>query len=330
MDKEVRTLVESFYADAAAEPKPTLCCPSTYTKDDIAHIPAEAREISYGCGSPVGLAGIREGENVLDLGSGGGIDCFIAAKRVGKGGSVVGVDMTDEMLGKARKASAKVAENLGYSNVEFKKGFLEEIPVESGVMDLVTSNCVVNLSPDKAKVLNEIHRTLKHGGRFCISDIVCEKEVPESMQADKKLWGECISGSLEEERFLNLAREAGFYGLHTVSRFPYRVVEGIRFDSITLKGYKFDKGPECVYKGHYAVYNGPFSSVRDDDGHDYPAGVPVEVCTDTLEKLNAPPYRGLFTIIDTEGEVEARPCGPGQGGQGGEGEKGPGGGSSCC
>lgn len=324
MDKEIRSSVESFYSEVAVEPKPTLCCPTSYKEEDVSHIPTEAREISYGCGSPMGLADIREGEKVLDLGSGGGIDCFIASRKVGKTGSVVGVDMTDEMLAKARKASVKVAANLGYGNVEFKKGLLEDIPVGSGAVDLVTSNCVVNLSTDKALVLREIHRALKHKGRFCISDIVSEKEVPEGMRADKKLWGECISGAIEEKKFLAMAREAGFYGLHIVSKFLYRVVEGMRFYSITLKGYKFEKGPECLYKGHYAVYNGPFSSVSDDDGHDYPVGIPVEVCTDTLEKLKGPPYRGLFTIIDTRGKLEAVPCRPR------ETEKTPGGGSSCC
>jgi ubiquinone/menaquinone biosynthesis C-methylase UbiE len=324
MEKDIRGSVESFYAGAAAKPQKTLCCPTSYNEEDVSHIPKEALDISYGCGSPVGLADIKEGETVLDLGSGGGIDCFIAAKKVGRGGRVTGVDMTDGMIGKAREASVKVADNLGYANVEFKKGFLEDIPVEAGVMDIVTSNCVLNLSPDKGKVMKEIHRALKDRGRFCIADIVSEKEVPPSMRSDKRLWGECISGSITEEEFLKLCREAGFYGLRVTSSYLYRVVEGIRFYSITLMGYKLTKGPECVYRGHYAVYNGPFSSVHDDDGHEFPSGVPVEICTDTLEKLTAPPYRGLFTIIDTEGEVEAVPCGPQNI------TKGSGDGSSCC
>jgi ubiquinone/menaquinone biosynthesis C-methylase UbiE len=323
MDKEIRGSVEAFYAEAASKPKTALCCPASYNKEEVSHIPKEVFEISYGCGSPVGLADIKKGEHVLDLGSGGGVDCFIAARKVGRGGRVIGVDMTDEMLEKARETSGEVAEKLGYLNVEFRKGLLEDIPVAGGVMDLITSNCVLNLSPDKRKVMEEIHRALKHKGRFCIADIVSEKEVPESIRADKKLWGECISGALKEEEFINLARKTGFYGLQVTSKFLYRVVDGLRFYSVTLKGYKFNKGPECVYKGHYAVYNGPFSSVHDDDGHEYLAGAPVEICTDTLEKLATPPYRGLFTIIDTEGEVEAVPCGP-------QDSKGALDGSSCC
>lgn len=162
--------------------------------------------------------------------------------------------------------------------------------------------------------MKEIYRVLKHGGRLCISDIVSETEVPEYMRADKKLWGECLSGAMKEDAFIKAARGAGFYGLHILSKSLYRETEGIRFYSITLKGYKFKKGPDCVYVGHFAVYNGPFKSVWDDDGHEYPAGQPVEVCTDTVEKLKMPPYAGPFTITDPEaGSVEEpAACSPGK------------------
>ena len=318
MAKDLRRDVESFYTGAAEKPQPELCCPVSYEDDDVSHIPLESREISYGCGSPVALAGLKEGDVLLDLGSGGGIDCFIAAKKVGKTGRVVGVDMTDEMLGKARASAEKVAENLGYSNVEFKKGFLEEIPVEDGTVDVVTSNCVVNLSPDKGGVMSEVWRVIKDGGRFCISDIVAEGDVPEDMQRDKVLWGECISGAIREDKFLELSRGAGFYGLNITKRYLYREVKGLRFYSITLTGYKLTKGAECVYKGHWAIYNGPFSSVSDDDGHEFPSGVPVEICTDTLGKLAKEPYAGHFTIIYPDGEAGAVACEPKEGS------------SSCC
>ncbi|MEE9613488.1 MAG: methyltransferase domain-containing protein [Thermodesulfobacteriota bacterium] len=314
MDGRIRDSVRDFYGDAAREQMPALCCPTSYSKEDTAHIPKEVLDISYGCGSPIGEAGVREGETVLDLGSGGGIDCFIAAKKVGSSGRVIGVDMTDDMLLKAKEAEREVAEKLGFSNVEFKKGFLEEIPVEDGSIDLVTSNCVVNLSHDKGKVMEEVYRILRHKGRFCISDVVSEKEVPEKMRADRKLWGECISGALKEDDFIDMSRKAGFYGLHVESRYLYHEVEGMSFHSITLKGYKFDKGAECLYKGQYAIYHGPFKSVHDDEGHEYPAGTPVEICTDTAEKLSSAPYRGLFTVVDTDGKVEGAACEPDEGG----------------
>jgi len=305
MGKRIRDSVSGFYSSAAAKPVKSLCCAANYSKEDVSHIPKDVLDISYGCGSPVALAEIKEGETLVDLGSGGGIDCFIAAKLVGRNGKVYGVDMTDEMLLKAKKASSKVALNLGYDIVQFKKGYLEEVPVEDEKADIITSNCVINLSPDKETVLKEIYRVLKHGGRFCISDIISETEVPEYMRADKKLWGECLSGAMKEDEFIKAARGAGFYGLQVLSKSIYRELEGIRFYSVTLRGYKFKKGKECVYAGHFAVYSGPFKSVCDDDGHEYPAGRPVEVCTDTVEKLKTAPYAGHFTIWDTEeGSVE--------------------------
>lgn len=305
MGKDIRDSVNEFYSAAALRPEESLCCAASYREEDVSHIPKEVLNISYGCGSPVAFAGIKEGEILVDLGSGGGIDCFIAAKMVGMNGRVYGIDMTDDMLLKSRDASSKVALNLGYDIVEFKKGYLEEIPLEGETADVITSNCVINLSPDKEGVLKEIYRVLKHGGRFCISDIVTDKDVPEDMRADRNLWGECLSGAMKEYDFMRAAKESGFYGLHNLSKSLYREIENIRFYSITLRGYKFKKGKDCVYAGHFAVYNGPFKSVWDDEGHEYPAGQPVEVCTDTVEKLKMQPYAGQFTILDPEaGSVE--------------------------
>ncbi len=133
------------------------------------------------------------------------------------------------MLIKAKEASVKVSLNLGYDNVEFRKGYLEEAPLGDGIADVVTSNCVINLAPDKGKVLGEMHRLLKHKGRFCVSDIVTDRDVPENLQSDKKLWGECIAGAMLEDEFINICRSAGFYGLHIVSRYLYREINGIRF-----------------------------------------------------------------------------------------------------
>ena len=305
-----RISVNKFYATAAIQPQKELCCPSSYNPADVSHIPQNILDISYGCGSPVTLANIESGENVLDLGSGGGVDCFIAAKMVGKMGRVIGVDMTDEMLVNASASREIIAKNLGFDNVRFLKGFLEEIPLTNECVDLVTSNCVINLSVHKEKVFREIFRVLKTGGRFVISDIVSEKEVAPSMKQNKRLWSECISGSITEAAFFNITRNAGFYGLEIVNRYLYKEVEGFKFYSITARGYKYKKSKECVYAGQYAIYKGPFSSVSDDDGHTYPAGILVEVCTDTAWKLSNPPYKGMFLLSDTLNKDVKISCGP--------------------
>lgn len=307
----VRKSVNEFYAAAAIQPQKELCCPTSYNAADISHIPLEALNISYGCGSPVTQANIKPGENVLDLGSGGGIDCFIAAKMAGEQGQIIGVDMTDEMLRNANATREIVARNLGYNNVRFMKGFLEEIPVTDECVDLVTSNCVINLSAQKEKVFQEIFRVLKAGGRFVISDIVSDREVPVSMKQDKKLWGECISGAITEAEFFNITRKVGFYGLEIVNRYLYKEVDGFTFYSITARGYKFKKSKECVYTGQYAIYKGPFSNVSDDDGHTYPVGMPIEICTDTAWKLSNPPYEGMFILSGGMQSKDVKTaCGP--------------------
>ncbi|MCB7128963.1 MAG: methyltransferase domain-containing protein, partial [Candidatus Brocadiales bacterium] len=170
-----RHAVREFYARAATDPDEGLCCAQGFSADDVAHIPKGVLERAYGCGGPVGVAGIAGGEKVLDLGSGAGIDCFMAAKQVGRSGKVIGVDMTDEMLDTANSFKAEVTRNLGYDVIEFRKGFLEEIPVESGYVDVILSNCVINLSPDKKQVFREMWRVLRDHGRIVVSDIVCDR-----------------------------------------------------------------------------------------------------------------------------------------------------------
>ncbi|MBI2472900.1 MAG: methyltransferase domain-containing protein [Planctomycetes bacterium] len=306
----VRKSVNKFYADAAIQPKKELCCPTTYDSADLSHIPQDILNISYGCGSPVTLAQIESGESVLDLGSGGGVDCFIASKIVGEKGCVIGVDMTEEMLGKADASRGFVAKKLGFDNVRFIKGFLEEIPLANECIDVVTSNCVINLSGHKEKVFQEIFRILRNGGRFVISDIFSDREVPASMKQDNKLWSECISGAITEVAFVNTIKAIGFYGLEVINRYFYKVVEGYQFHSITVKAYKYKKSKECMYIGQYATYKGPFSFVSDDDGHTYFVGIPVEVCTDTAWKLLNPPYKGMFTLSDGQNIDVEKPCGP--------------------
>ncbi len=310
-DDTVRKSVHEFYAAAANQPQRELCCPTSYNPADVSHIPREVLNISYGCGSPVTSAGIERGESVLDLGSGGGVDCFIAAKMAGETGRVIGVDMTDEMLNNANTSRKIVARNLGFDNVRFIKGFLEEIPLSGDSIDLVTSNCVINLSSQKKRIFQEIFRVLRVGGRFVISDVVSDREVPLRMRHDKKLWSECISGAVTEAEFFQIIKTIGFYGLQVVNRYPYKEVDGFNFYSVTVRAYKFKKSKECRYIGQYATYKGPFSSASDDDGHTYPVGIPVEVCTDTAWKLSNPPYKGMFFLSDMQNAETKMSCGPG-------------------
>ncbi len=311
IEKEtVRKSVNKFYSTAAAHTQKDLCCPTNYDSADLSHIPQEVLNISYGCGSPMTLAQIESGESVLDLGSGGGVDCFIASKMAGDRGRVVGIDMTDQMLIRANASRESVAKKLGFDNVLFIKGFLEEIPLTNECIDVVTSNCVINLSDQKEKVFREIFRILRKGGRFVISDIFSERDVPLFMKQNTKLWSECISGAITEVEFVNKIKAMGFYGLEVINRYPYKKVEGFQFYSITIKAYKFNKSKECEYKGQYAAYKGPFSFVSDDDGHTYPVGTPVEVCTDTAWKLSNPPYKGMFIVSDIQNLDVGKPCGP--------------------
>ena len=313
-----RERVRDFYHQAAQLPRPQLCCPSGYPEEAVSYLPKEVLEIAYGCGSPVDLAQIRPGEVVVDLGCGGGIDCFIAAKRVGPNGRVVGIDMTEAMLEKATDAKLKVAENLGYDVVEFKRGYLEEIPLPDQFADLVTSNCVINLSPDKEQVFVEIWRILKDFGRIVISDTLSEKPLPPGIKADPRLWGECIAGALTEEEYLTNLEKAGFYGLSVMKKDFWREVEGYRFYSMVLRGYKFAKRTGCTDIGQKAIYLGPMQAVVDEEGHLFRRNQAVEVCTDTAARLQHPPYDRFFVVtkVDSVQEIAPAPadgagCSPG-------------------
>jgi radical SAM protein with 4Fe4S-binding SPASM domain len=293
-----RAEVREFYGHAAEQPQAELCCPVRPDPEDLAHIPPEVVERFYGCGSPVSAAAPQPGETLVDLGSGAGIDCFIAARRVGSNGRVFGIDMTDQMLGVARASQPHVTAALGYDNVVFHKGILEQIPLDASSADIVTSNCVINLSPDKPAVLREIWRVLRDGGRAVIADIVADGEVPPPMRADGQLWGECISGALSEDAFLAAFERAGFYGISVLKKTFWREVEGTRFYSVTVRGFRFEKKAGCRYIGQHAVYLGPMKSATDEEGHLFPRGVPVEVCTDTAAKLTAAPYAASFAVVD--------------------------------
>ena len=297
LDKS-RLTVREFYGAAAEKPQAELCCPVQPDAADLEHIPKEVVERFYGCGSPVTAAALVAGESMVDLGSGAGIDCFIAAKKVGPAGQIYGIDMTDQMLSVARECQPKVADALGYDAVEFRQGYLEEIPVDDATVDVVTSNCVINLSSDKPRVFREIWRVLKDHGRLVVADIVSDDEVPPKMRADGQLWGECISGALTEEAFLAGVERAGFYGVSVLKKTFWREVEGCTFYSVTVRGYKFEKKGGCQFVGQYAVYLGPQKAVIDEEGHLFPRGESVEICTDTAAKLSHAPYAGTFAIVD--------------------------------
>ncbi len=177
-----------------------------YEAPDAAELPEEITGISLGCGDPVTIASLTPGETVVDLGSGGGIDCFLAVRRVGSTGKVIGVDMTSSMIDRARENKAK----LGVDNVEFRLGEIEHLPVADNTADVIISNCVINLSPDKNQVLREAYRVLAPGGRISISDIVTRGELPQDIKNSLSAWTGCIAGALEESEYLNLLEDAGF------------------------------------------------------------------------------------------------------------------------
>jgi arsenite methyltransferase len=222
------------------------CCPSEintgiaqsvgYTKQDLEAVPTEATGSSFGCGNPLAFAEVKPGESVLDLGSGGGIDCFIAADRVGKAGKVIGLDMTEEMIDKA----TKTADQNGYDNVEFRFGKIEEMPVDTASVDWVISNCVINLSPEKEEVFAETFRVLKPGGRLLISDVVAE-DLPAAMRDDIAAWASCVAGAVTESEYLGMIRDAGFEQVEIVDRLDYvqpSEAQPYTVASIRVKGIK--------------------------------------------------------------------------------------------
>jgi arsenite methyltransferase len=239
MTQELRDSVREKYGQAAKRVADgqtdasccgsSACCGSTteawdpitanlYDEGQKAGVPAEALLASLGCGNPTALAQLNEGETVLDLGSGGGIDVLLSAKRVGPTGKVFGLDMTDEMLALANENKAKA----GAQNVEFLKGEIEHIPLPDSSVDVIISNCVINLSADKGQVLREAFRVLKPGGRFAVSDVVVRGEAPEAVRRNMELWMGCVAGALEEMEYRDLLADAGF---RRVDIEPTRVYE---------------------------------------------------------------------------------------------------------
>ena len=332
---QVEAVVRQRYSKGAKQKVQALCCPVNYNAHFLKAIPSEIIERDYGCGDPSKY--VRQGETVLDLGSGGGKICYIAAQVVGRKGRVVGVDMNDDMLALARKYQPVMARKLGYENVEFHKGRIQDLALDLGVfaeylhkkpvknaadwlaaqshadtlrssqpmigtgtVDVVVSNCVLNLvqNSDKKQLFGEIHRVLKRGGRAVISDIVSDEDVPAELQNDPELWSGCISGSFREDLFLKAFEEAGFYGV--------RILERDDKPWRTVKGIEFRsvtveafKGKEgiCLEHNQAVIYKGPFKEVLDDDGHRIKRGVRQAVCDKTFQIYTREPYRSHFEPV---------------------------------
>jgi ubiquinone/menaquinone biosynthesis C-methylase UbiE len=245
---KIKKFVKKRYSKIAENDK--SCCPSCgnsslikqakiigYSEEDIKNLP-EASNMGLGCGNPVALASLKERETVLDLGSGGGIDVFLASKKVGSEGKVIGIDMTEKMIEKSRK----IAKKYGYNNVEFRLGEIENLPIEDNSVDVIISNCVINLSPDKERVFKEAYRVLKLGGRIMISDLVTEEKLPDEIKKSFDAWAGCVAGALEKNEYLKIIRKVGFKGVRIISESSYDIdvseeLKG-KITSVKVMGYK--------------------------------------------------------------------------------------------
>ncbi|MGK0498492.1 MAG: SAM-dependent methyltransferase [Oceanicoccus sp.] len=323
------------YAEGANERQEALCCPVDYDSSLLAILPQEIIEKDYGCGDPSRY--VQPGDVVVDLGSGGGKICYMAAQLVGDKGRVIGVDMTDDMLALARRHQPAMAEKLGGDRVEFIKGYIQDLALDVAALEqrlhsspvqspeqlnqldvwkqqqrqqtpmiadnsasLVISNCVLNLvdKNDRQQMIAEIFRVLKPGGRVAISDIICDEDVPQSLQEDATLWSGCISGAFEEQEFLQAFLDAGFVavGYDKWDDQPWQVVEDIEFRSVTLLATK--PSTDNLYDAGQAVlYKGPYKEVADDLGNIYPRGLRIAVSRRTFELIKDGPYTNDFICI---------------------------------
>ncbi|MFN2454469.1 MAG: methyltransferase domain-containing protein [Pyrinomonadaceae bacterium] len=325
---DVEQAVSERYSRAAQEREGALCCPVAYDPKYLSVIPAEIIERDYGCGDP--SAFVREGDTVLDLGSGGGKICYIAAQITGERGRVIGVDANDEMLALAEKHKRDVGDALGYYNVEFRRGRIQDLQLDLTLVnkhlarrpiahaadlarfeaycanikqtrplvaddsvDVVLSNCVLNLvrPEDKEQLFAEMFRVVKRGGRVAISDIVADEDVPEDLRNDAELWSGCISGAYREDAFLEAFERAGFYGMEIVKR--------DESPWRTVQGIEFravtvvaHKGKQgaCWERKQAVIYRGPWRKVVDDDGHVLERGVRMAVCDKTFQLYSREPY----------------------------------------
>ncbi len=332
---DVEEAVRRRYAKGAKIVEQELCCPKSYDSKLLGAIPHEVLACDYGCGDPTRY--LKLGDTVLDLGSGSGKVCFLASQIVGPTGKVFGVDMNDEMLATARRNAPQVARNIGYANVEFRKGKIQDLsldlellnenlrhsPVHSAEglsaleseihelrrtrplipdnsIDVVISNCVLNLvrPEDKHRLFSEIFRVLRRGGRAVISDIVSDEDVPQELQQSPELWSGCISGAFREDLFLQAFEDSRFYGITILERQE----EPWR----TVEGIEFRSMTVAAYKGkegpcwdqkHAVIYRGPFRQVEDDDGHVLKRGIRTAVCEKTYRLYSQEPYRSQFELV---------------------------------
>ena len=344
----IETAVADRYSQAAEAREEALCCPVQYRPELLEVIPDEIIQRDYGCGDPSPF--VNPGDTVLDLGSGGGKLCYIAAQIVGKEGKVIGVDCNQEMLGLARQYQAEVAQKIGHDVVSFRCGVIQNLGldlelyqseleklesdgvsnildrrrleqkleteqpmIESGSVDCVVSNCVLNLvrPEDRKQLFAELFRVLKVGGRAAISDIVSDETVPEHLQNNADLWSGCISGAWREDEFMAEFAAAGFEGMHLAKREsePWQTVEGIEFRSVTIIAYKPDPGP-CLEQNQAVIYKGPFSKVEDDDGHVFYRGKAMAVCGRTFDSLNREPYADQFYTVEPIEKIAAESAKP--------------------
>lgn len=333
---ESDTAVAQRYSAAARQRETALCCPVEYAADYLTIIPQEVIDKDYGCGDPTPF--VRRGDTVVDLGAGAGKLCYILAQVVGAKGHVIGVDCNRDMLALSRQHQPAVAQRLGYDNVEFRHGLIQDLRLDLDLLademqrhpacdptswlpltstkdrlrreqpliadhsvDCVVSNCVLNLvrQPDRQQLFAEIFRVLKRGGRAAISDIVSDEDVPQHLQRDSQLWSGCLSGAFREDQFLRAFEDAGFHGIEIVKR--------QRDPWRTIEGIEFRSVTVLAYKGkhgpclerHQAViYRGPFKQVVDDDGHVFPRGERMAVCDKTYRLLQQPPYLGQFDTVE--------------------------------
>jgi len=242
--EDIKEVVKDRYGKIARG-EATGCCPTCgstplaqclvvgYSPEDLALVPEQAI-LGVGCGNPAALAELREGETVLDLGSGAGIDAFLAARKVGEGGRVIGVDLTADMVARGRQ----LAREHGYENVEFRQGDIEQLPVASESIDVILSNCVINLTRDKLASFREAYRVLKPGGRLLIADLVTEGELPPEVRANAAAWAECLTGAMPRKDYLETIRRAGFSHVEVIGQSPYEtpdMEERLRGKLISVK-----------------------------------------------------------------------------------------------
>ncbi len=233
------------------------CCStdsSLYPADLLSTLPEGESAISYGCGDPITLASLQPGQTVLDLGSGAGLDCFFAAKKVGETGHVIGVDMTPEMIERARSS----AKRLNIQNVEFRQGYLEELPVEGNTVDVIISNCVINLSPEKSKVFAEAFRVLKPGGKLAVSDIVTDGPLPDAIKKSLSAWAGCVAGAVEADEYIGMMKSMGFTDISiTPVFFDKETVDSAiddMKDVVELKTISRDDVYKAVYSAKITAY----------------------------------------------------------------------------